>query len=211
MSVKHRNSTRLREYDYTTNGAYFITICAFKREHVFGNILEGHMQHNAIGQIVLEEWEQTQNLRAEVNLDAFVVMPNHVHGIVWIQRDPVGAQRAAPLRPDDARFRSTHRELAVSKNMPAKSDMPEVRPGSLGAIVRAFKSAVAKRVNESRRTPIFPVWKRNYHDRVIRNDRELAAIHEYIKFNPQNWSRDLEAKSDLELADVSFLNLEEAA
>jgi putative transposase len=211
MSVKHRNSTRLREFDYTTNGAYFITICAFKREHIFGEILEGQMQHNAIGQIVLEEWEQTQKLRAEVTLDTFVVMPNHVHGVVWIERDPVGAQRAAPLRPDDARFRTTHRELAVSKNNPPKQNEPEVRPGSLGAIVRAFKSAVTKRINESRVTPGLPVWQRNYHDRVIRNDRELSAIREYITFNPQNWSRDLKAKSDLELANVSFLNLEVVA
>jgi putative transposase len=208
MSVKHRNTTRLREYDYALNGAYFITICAFKREHLFGNILEGHMQHNAIGQIVLEEWERMGELRAEVSLDAFVMMPNHVHGVVLIE-STVGARLASPLRPDSERFRTTHRELAVSKDVRPKPSAPGVTSGSLGAIVGGFKSVVSKRSREQFED--VRIWQRNYHDRVIRNDRELDAIREYITFNPQNCSRDLEAKSDLELADVSFLNLEVAA
>jgi putative transposase len=204
MLVKHRGSTRLREFDYTTNGAYFITICAFKREHIFGEILEGQMQHNAIGQIVLKEWERMNKLRPEVTSDAFVVMPNHVHGVVWIDHT-VGARLASPLRPEDQRFRTTHRELVISQeDQPMHS--PGVQSGSLGAIVGGFKSAVSK--NARAQFGDIRVWQRNYHDRVIRNERELSAIREYITFNPQNWSRDLEANSDLELADVSFLNLE---
>jgi putative transposase len=205
MSVKHRGSTRLREFDYTTNGAYFITICAFKREHVFGEILEGQMQHNAIGQIVLEEWERMKKLRPEVASDAFVVMPNHVHGVVWIDHT-VGARLASPLRPEDQRFRTTHRELAVSHESQPQQHSSGVQSGSLGAIVGGFKSAVSK--NARMQFGDIRVWQRNYHDWVIRNERELSAIREYITFNPQNWSHDLEAKSDLELADVSFLNLE---
>jgi putative transposase len=205
MSVKQRHTTRLPEFDYTTNGAYFTTICAFKREHVFGEILEGQMQHNTIGTIVLEEWERMEKLRPEVTLDAFIVMPNHVHGVVWIDHT-VGARLASPLRPEDQRFRTTHRELAVSQEVQPIQHSPGVQSGSLGAIVGGFKSAVSK----SARAQFgdIRIWQRNYHDRVIRNERELSAIREYITFNSLNWSRDLEAKSDLELADVSFLNLE---
>ena len=144
-------------------------------------------------------------LRTHVQLDAFVVMPNHVHGIVWIE-PAVGARLASPLRPDGERFRETHRELVVSQHVQPQQRGSGVQSGSLGAIVGGFKSAVSKRAREQ--LGDVKVWQRNYHDRVIRNEAELHAIREYITYNPLNWSRDLEAKSDLELASVAFLHLE---
>jgi putative transposase len=204
-SAKQRHSARLREYDYASSGAYFVTICAYRREQIFGQVLEGMMKANSVGEIILEEWERMGSLRAEVELDELIVMPNHVHGIAWIQRPTVGARLASPLRADSERFRVTHREIALSKKREgSRIGVSGVASKSLGAIVGGFKSAVTKCVNESRGTPGIPVWQRNYHDRVIRDDRELNAVREYITQNPLNWSRDLETQSDLELHEAAF-------
>ena len=192
----NRSTTRLREFDYASSGAYFVTVCAAQKAHLFGAVSSGEVQHSDVGEVILEEWERTGQLRSDVTLDAFVVMPNHIHGIIWIERPTVGAQRAAPLRHDDVILRNIQRELAISKQRQTASAFFGVRPKSLGAIVRAFKSAVTKRVNETRATPNNPIWQRNYHDRIIRNDRELNAVREYIAHNPQNWSFDLEAQSE---------------
>src|SRR2546426_640067 len=112
-------------------------------------------------------------------LDAFIVMPNHVHGMVILNgtTDPagVGAQHAAPLH-------------SPARRSAAIRDSVRVVAGSLGAIVRSFKSATAKRINEARSTPAATVWQRNYYDRVIRDDRELNRARRYILSNPDRWS-----------------------
>ena len=191
-----RNSTRLREFDYASSGAYFVTVCAAQKAHLFGVVSSGEVQCSEIGEVILKEWERMGRLRPEVRLDAFVVMPNHVHGIVWIERPTVGARLASPLRRDDEILREAQRELAVSKHKSPQTPVFGVRSGSLGAIVGGFKSAITKRVNEARATSNTPIWQRNYHDRIIRNDREFNAVREYIAFNPHNWSSDLEAQSE---------------
>ena len=133
----HRRSIRLKGYDYTQPGAYFITLCTQNREHLFGTVIEGEMRLNAWGKIAREEWFTTARLRPYVRLDEreFVVMPNHVHGIIWIVDDDddgdnvggntiVGAQRRCAPTVATTTIQSIN-----------------VAPGSLGAIVRAFKSA----------------------------------------------------------------------
>ncbi len=170
----HRRSIRLPGYDYTQPGAYFVTICTHNREPLFGRVVNGEMVLNAWGRIVWEEWFRTAQVRPYVELfeDEFVVMPNHIHGIIWIVRDTVGAQRrCAPTKPG-----------GVTPN--------NVAPGSLGAIVRAFKSAVTKRINALRGTPGARVWQRNYYEHIIRNERALNAIRRYIAENPQRWHLD---------------------
>lgn len=169
----HRRSIRLQGWDYRQGGAYFVTISTHERVHLFGEVVNGAMMMSDFGRIVTEEWERTVQLRSYVRVDAFVVMPNHVHGIVWIVEDEttsVGAQRpCAPATPPT-----------------------NVLPRSLGAIVRASKSAVTKRINQIRDIPGAPVWQRNYYERIIRNERELNAIREYIQNNPANWPSDTE-------------------
>ncbi len=164
--INHRRSFRLREYDYSQPGAYFITICTHNREYLFGNVVDGKMVLNEFGKIVEQCWLETEKMRNGVIVDAFVIMPNHLHGIIVITDDYVGAYCNTPLRV----FRS-----------PSKT---------IGAIVRGFKSASTKRINQIRQTPGFPVWQRNYYEHIIRNEIELNRIRKYIIDNPLKWELD---------------------
>ena len=169
---RNRRSIRLKGYDYSQAGAYFVTICTQGRACLFGDVVDGEMRLNEYGKIVWDEWYKTAAVRPYMRLDeyGFVVMPNHVHAIVWIvDDDMVGARRRRAL---------TREEFG--------------RPisGSLPTIVRAFKSAVTKRINEYRRTPGLPVWQRNYWEHVVRNERALNAIRRYIVENPLRWHMD---------------------
>lgn len=167
---RRRRSIRLRAYDYTQAGAYFITIVAQDRTMLFGDIAGGETQLNDFGRIVEDEWQKSSIVRREIALDLFIVMPNHVHGIVNIIDCPVGATGRSPLR----------------------SGPP---PRSLGAFVAGFKSAATKRINELRHTPAAPVWQRNYYEHVIRDDGELLRVREYIQNNPLQWENDRENPS----------------
>lgn len=187
----HRRSIRLPGYDYTQAGRYFITIVTHERACLFGEVVNGAMRLNAWGEIVRAEWFQTAVVRPYVVLDPdeFVVMPNHVHGIIWIVGDDGGGvgggcRGAAPLRPYDGDGNPPQRPGGVIPN--------NVVAGSLGAIVRAYKSAVAKRINALRGTPGAPVWQRNYHEHIIRNEEEWQRIWRYIQHNPARWEADRE-------------------
>ena len=166
----HRRSIRLRGYDYAQAGAYFVTICAKDRECLFGEVVDGEIVLNPIGKIVDDEWRLSATLRDEIELDEWVVMPNHVHGVVVIDTSrrgdrPVGAYSHTPLRS------------------PSKT---------VGAMVRGFKSAATRRINELRGTPRVPVWQRNYYEHIIRDDDALNRIRQYIIDNPAQWASDRE-------------------
>jgi len=170
----HRRSIRLKGYDYTQPGAYFVTICTHQRQPLFGRVVDRNMVLNAYGEIVREEWFRSAEIRAEIVLfpDEFVVMPNHIHGIVWIvETGPVGATGRSPLPPRDQ-----------PPHGPA--------PRSLGSFIAGFKSAVTKRINALRGTPGTPVWQRNYYEHIIRHERALEAIRRYIAANPLRWHLD---------------------
>src|SRR5688500_23792 len=176
--IHHRRSIRLKGYDYTQPGAYFVTFCSYQRMHVFGKVVNGEMILNDIGKIARDQWFKTAELRPYVKLyeDEFVIMPNHGHGIIWIQE---GALRR------NAQSRAEQRS-APTKTTPTKT----VAPGSLGAIVRAYKSAVTYAVNAVQNQRGAVLWQRNYYDHIIRNDRELNNIRWYIINNPLNWQLD---------------------
>ena len=186
MLSHHRRSIRLQGYDYTQPGAYFVTICTHGREMLFGQVVDGEMMLNDYGEIVREEWFRTAQVRPYVALfeDEFVVMPNHIHGIVWIVEtdDPVGATQRAV---------GAQRRCAPTTNVRPRGATPNnVPPRSLGAIVRGFKSAVTRRINARRGTPGARVWQRNYWEHVIRDERALDAIRRYIAANPLRWHLD---------------------
>lgn len=126
--------------------------------------------------------------------DEFVVMPNHVHGIVWLAgTGTVGAQQPLDrIARHVAGFEPLNRKAAAPVAAPLRAVRADwrVEPGSLAAVVRAFKSAAAKRINRLRNTPGAAVWQRNYHDRVIRSERELSHVRRYIRDNPIRWGGD---------------------
>ena len=168
----HRRSIRLKGYDYTQPGAYFITICTQDRAFLFGEVVDGEMRLNEYGRIAWGCWKEIPLHFPQAELDAFVVMPNHVHGIIVIAG--VGATHASPLPlSSDARPRGPQRQ-------------------SVSSIVGSFKSAVTRRINEYRCTPGAPVWQRNYYEHIIRDEKSLNRIREYIVTNPMRWAVDNE-------------------
>jgi len=193
MNLHHRRSIRLPGYDYTSEGAYFVTVVTHHRERLFGEIVNDEMVLNDFGKIVREEWLKTAQLRSEVELieDEFVIMPNHFHGIINITDslghgapdDTVGAFNGRGDRPDDTVGAYGHTPLRNSFRSPSRS---------LGSMVRGFKSAVTTRINILRGTPGTPVWQRNYFEHIISTDREYETIAAYIANNPSNWNMDNE-------------------
>jgi REP element-mobilizing transposase RayT len=196
-----RRSIRLSDYDYTQEGAYFVTICTHQHVCLFGDVIDAEVMLSTLGCVVLEEWERTALSRPYVTLDEFVVMPNHVHGIIIIDygvaklpdvtksRDVGATRRVAqpdPIYVSDAQPspRATHRVAPTRPNGPV--------PGSIGAIVGQFKSISAKRINRIRETPGAPAWQRNFYEHVIRDEKSLNAIREYIQYNPARWAEDQE-------------------
>lgn len=180
----HRRSLRLRDYDYRQNGAYFVTICTYHRQLLFGDITDqGEVQVNRYGQIVLDCWNAIPFHFPNVETDAFVVMPNHLHGILVIVDDPaMRTQHAASLQQSQPQ-NSTQ---AVSNTF------ARVDAGSLSASIRSFKSAVSRRSHELGSASEASVWQGRFHDKIIRNEVMLNAIRQYIEANPLNWAFDEE-------------------
>ena len=158
-----RRSIRIKDYDYGHIGAYFVTICAHQRIRLFGDVVDGAMRLNRLGEIVRETWEGLPAHYPNVELDSFVVMPNHIHMVIKI----VGAGFKPAL-------------------------MSDKKPYILPEIVRALKTFSARRINEYRVSPGAPVWQRNYYEHVIRNEKSLNKIREYIANNPMQWEFDRE-------------------
>lgn len=160
----HRRSIRLKGYDYSQAGAYFITLCTQDRACLFGKVVNGEMRLNDAGRMVLAEWNRLPERFPHLVLDAFVVMPNHVHGILVIT-DPaptVGATVGATL----------------------------VVAPTVGNIIGAFKSRVTVEYIRGVKTSGWPpfrgrLWQRNYYEHIIRNERALNAIRQYIMENPR--------------------------
>jgi REP element-mobilizing transposase RayT len=179
-----RKKIRLTEYDYSQNGAYFITLCSYNKECLFGEIKDEQMIMNDLGMIVFNEWLKSAAIRSEITLDDFVVMPNHFHGIAVICRNDTPID----LTRNCAGGQTGDRPVAHTKQQGAPKSGP--RRESIGALLSGFKSAVTKQVNAVRRTHGQPVWQRNYYEHIIRNEESLCKIKEYILSNPMNWHRD---------------------
>ena len=156
------------EYDYTEPGAFFVTVNCFQKQKLFGKVVGEGVRLNKFGSLARECWQSIPDHFPSVTLDAFIVMPNHIHGVLFIN-ETVIASMDVPVRAQHA--------------APPRQDMPRVLPGSLGAIIRSYKSAVTRSVNRLRASPGASVWHRNYYERVIRSQRELDSIRHYIVYN----------------------------
>ncbi|HLI33690.1 MAG TPA: transposase [Terriglobia bacterium] len=188
--IHHRRSIRLHGYDYSFPGAYFITICAFNKEFLFGRIVDGQMQLNDWGQIVQTEWFRSGRIRGELKLDMFIVMPNHVHGIVQF----VGAGGARPVTVGASGVRPIVKTVGYPPggNLGARRAPLRMRPRSLASFIAGFKCVVTRRIREISNAPRARVWQRNYYEHVIRNEDELNKIRDYIATNPLRWMLDRE-------------------
>jgi putative transposase len=166
-----RRSIRVPGYDYR-QGLFFVTICTYQRQRLFGEVVANKMVLSALGEIVADEWRKTAVIRANVSLDRFVVMPNHFHAVIELNADDeVGANRWF------AQVQADKRSISLQKD-------------SLGAVMAQFKSVVVKRYRQRFADESGPVWQRGYYERIIRNERELNAIRQYIENNVSRWAED---------------------
>jgi len=171
----HRRSIRLQEWDYSQAGAYFVTICTQNRECVFGNVVDGEMVLNDAGRVVESVWNDLPNHYPHVELDEFVIMPNHFHGIVVII--------------DDVIVRAIH-ELPLQHELPRQMTQKQRRNMLLPKLIGRFKMLSSKRINQLRKTPGARLWQRNYYEHIVRNEYEFNSICQYIIDNPAGWKED---------------------
>lgn len=177
MNYYSRASIRLKGYDYAADGFYFLTICTYQKRYLFGHIQNGNMILNDAGHTVLDCWKTIPDYFPNTRIHEFVVMPNHVHGIMEFFGDTdadvsgVRAKSFSPLRVGD---------ISVPFQSPSKT---------VGSVVRGFKTGVTKwfRQHQSNRFPIgTPVWQRNYYEHIICNEQAYRNIANYIINNPKN-------------------------
>lgn len=183
-NIHHRRSIRLKGYDYSSEGLYFITLCVNDKKSLFGEIKNGEMILNQYGEIAREEWIRTTELRKNITLGDFIFMPNHMHCIISI----------------DYQIRKTNNTIGDFKSP----------SNTIGAIIRGYKGASTKIINfllrekikkknstgESQFAPTLKspsqgsIWQRNYYDIIIKTDQAYQNISSYIINNPKNWNKD---------------------
>lgn len=160
------NSTRIPEFDYSSESYYFITICSFQKQQKFSEIKNGNIYLNEIGKIIKKEWLNTEQIRDNVIMDDYVIMPNHIHGII-VLNSHLCAEK------------TTWRVVSTT-----------LKSSSLGSIVGQIKSITTKRIRKLTNNPEIKIWQPRFYEHIIRNDKELFEIRTYIKNNPLKWSED---------------------
>ncbi|WP_017653546.1 transposase [Fortiea contorta] len=171
--IHDRSSMRLKGYNYSSAAFYFVTICTYKRQCLFGEIVNDEMVLNEYGKIIAEEWRKSSEIRQEIELDEWIVMPNHFHAIIVI----------------------TYSGCSPSDDSPQTNENPQkiappMKPRSLSSAIAGFKCATTSRINTIRNAPGTAVWQRNYYEHIIRNQFSLEKIRQYIQNNPQSWNKD---------------------
>lgn len=206
------DSIRLHGYDYAQPGAYFITIVAHDRQCLFGEIENGEMRINECGKMAQQCWLDIPNHFPQTQLDEYIIMPDHIHGIIIINDSPiVGAKNFSPLLPSQTSPLPSQpsprqsQSLSDSPQQMPESSQPSSNPSepnitrfrspsqTIGSIVRGFKIGVTKWIHQIEMvkniSPQPNVWQRNYYEHIIRNDDELHRIRQYIRNNPPNWRK----------------------
>ena len=182
--MRERKLNRLSGYDYSTAGSYFITICIKNRECMFGEILDGEMKLNESGKIADEQWKWLFQQYNYIRMDEYVIMPNHFHGIIHIvgngNLSMYGTVATVP-------YGENGRSPQQYNNDPQQKIKP------IPELIGAFKTTSSKLIHRNGNIEFH--WQKSYHDRIIRNERELYRIQKYISNNPKNWNRDKENQS----------------
>jgi putative transposase len=164
---RRRRSIRLKDFDYTAGALYFVTICADRTRCIFGRVVDGETRLNLLGRIVEDEWTKSLELRRHIDLDAYVIMPNHFHAIVALFDQ--GA-RSAPLR--------------------GKRLQDGMQEKSLASLIAGFKASATRRAAAALPRLRTPIWQRNFYEHVVRDDRDLERIRGYVEANPARWEED---------------------
>lgn len=183
----HRRSIRLKGYDYTQVGAYYVTIVTHHRECLF--------DQDVLRRVTETHWRKIPQHFPNVVIDEWIVMPNHLHGIIIIT-DVAHKSEIFPPSKLSVNMMENRKDAS-----PLNDDLGNVTPlppDSLGAMIGNFKSVTTRRINAIRRTQGAPVWQRNYYEHIVRNEKEMERIREYIVNNPANWESDEENPANKE-------------
>lgn len=205
-TIKNRKANRLKNYDYSRQGYYFVTICTQNKECFFGEIENQKMILNSYGKIINQQWQWLQNQYQYVKLDKYIVMPDHFHGILIINDDivknnennmtDVGTSRDLSLRsslPHSLLQNSSSRQLPLrnlpSQNSPLhKRQHENIKIKSLSQLIGAFKTTSSKMIHQNGLENFS--WQRSFHDHIIRDKKSLNNIRQYIIKNPMKWETD---------------------
>lgn len=163
-----RKRTRLEGYDYSSDGAYHVVICTQHRACILGTVVDDKVELSELGQLVDAELHTSLQIRREIKLDAYVIMPNHLHLIIWIEQ-PTGGLPSTP----------------TPKGRSERQHKTKSTPKSLSSFVAGFKGAVTRHANYPDK-----IWQRGFYDRIIRSEKELNNIRQYIISNPSSWRED---------------------
>ena len=184
----HRRSLRLKGYDYTSEGAYYVTIVTQGRECLFGEIIDDEMYLNHYGEIVQKWWNEISVRFPNVEAGAFVIVPNHVHGNIFITEDRMGEVLSTHENPN-----SKNQNVNVGETYNQGGETPLLRKPTLGQIVAYFKYQSTKEMNKiETEKAITKFWQKNYYEHIIRNEKELKQKTDYILDNPSRWDQDEE-------------------
>ncbi|MBD2576241.1 transposase [Oscillatoria sp. FACHB-1406] len=165
--IHHRRSIRLKNYDYRQNGTYFITLCTYEKQCWFGKIVGGEVHLNALGKIARSCWQEIPHHFDGVNLDVFVIMPNHLHGLLTILHETAWSSEAT-------------------------QEFGKMVSGSVSSILRCYKAAVTRKINLLCNSKAYPIWQKNYYEHIVRDEESLSSIRQYIIDNPLVWENDPE-------------------
>jgi REP element-mobilizing transposase RayT len=178
-------SARAGWLDYSSPGKYFITICTAYHECIFGRIENDEMKLSEQGIIAWEEWSKSFEIRSELICDAFVIMPNHLHAVLWIVEMDGNRKNDIELRlTGSQKIKMGYEKSQINYGVAYRP------PKSISSFVGGFKSAATSRINELKQFHGISVWQARFHDHIIRDEAEYFRIVRYIKSNPQNWKED---------------------
>jgi putative transposase len=209
--LPNRQSIRLKNYDYSKPGYYFVTICVQNREYLFGEIKNGEMILNNAGMMIQQIWDILPNFHNHIKLDAFTIMPNHIHGIIHIvgadsisahnfeKRAEMHSQKRAEMHSQ--KRAEMHSQKRAEMHSQKRAEMHSQKRAEMhsaptvGTIVQSFKRySTIKYIEMVKNGILSPfnkrIWQRNYWEHVVRNETELNQIRDYIRHNPQKWETD---------------------
>ncbi len=177
LDINNRKSIRLKGYDYSQEGLYFVTICTNNKECLFGDVVDGNMVLNDAGIMVEEEIIRTEKIREEIKIPNYIIMPNHIHLIIGF----VGTYRNTSTLNENEMMKNNKQGVAPTLKSPSKN---------LGSVIRAIKATSTAKINKKNGNYGNKIWQRNYYEHIIRNEKSHIKIAEYIVSNPLKWVDD---------------------